>query len=362
MSRFTARQDRVIGALEGAGTDALIVTDLTNVRYLCGYVGSNGTLVLAPDRRVLLTDFRYLASAAAQTDGVEIVEAGRDLAEKLAALVTGLGARRVGFESAHVTHARFVRMGADLPGVDLVATTGIVERGRLVKDADEIAVIAEAARIADTAFAACADGVFAGRTEREVAWELSSIMRRAGADGPSFDIIVASGPRGAMPHAVPANVPIPKDTLVTVDLGAALDGYVSDCTRTFATGAPSEELLRIYDVCLQAQMLAVAAVRPGISGAELDGVARDHISAAGYGDFFRHGLGHGVGMDVHEAPGARPESDDMLQPGMTVTVEPGIYIPDLGGCRIEDLCVVGEDGCDILTGFTKDLLTVDSRS
>ncbi len=360
MSHVLARQERVIGALADVGVDALIVSDLTNVRYLCGYVGSNGTLVLSATHRVLLTDFRYLTSAAAQTEGVQIVEAGRDLAEKLAALVGQIGAARVGFESAHVSHARHARMSVDLPDVQLVATTGIVENVRLYKDSDEIAVIARAATIADRAFQACVDGVFRGRTERQVAWELGSIMRAAGADGPSFDIIVASGPRGAMPHAVPADVPIPPDTLVTIDLGAALEGYVSDCTRTFATGSPSDELRRIYDVCLQAQQAAVAAVRPGISGADLDAVARTIITDAGYGDHFRHGLGHGVGMEVHEAPGARPESGDMLQVGMTITVEPGIYVPDLGGCRIEDLCVVTDDGCDIVTSFPKELITVDS--
>jgi Xaa-Pro aminopeptidase len=214
MSRYIARQDQVVEALGDAEIQALVVSDLTNVRYLCGYVGSNGTLVISPSRRVLLTDFRYLQSAAAQTTGVEIVEAGRDLAQKLAAVIGEVGATRVGFESTHVSHARHGRMVADLPGVELVPTTGIVESVRLRKDADEIDVIARASKIADLAFQACVDGVFRGRTERAVAWELGSIMRAAGADGPSFDIIVASGERGAMPHAVPAEVPIPADTLV----------------------------------------------------------------------------------------------------------------------------------------------------
>lgn len=361
MSRLVERQLRAVDALGPAGIAALIVSDLTNVRYLCGYVGSNGTLVVAPGRRVLLTDFRYLASAAAQTDGVEIVEAGRDLAEKLAAVVKDVAVGGgVGFESAHVSHARHTRMVDDLPGVELLPTTGIVEGLRLRKDPDEIAAIAAAAGIADLAFTACVDGVFRGRTEREVAWELGSIMRSGGADGPSFDIIVASGPRGAMPHAVPQDVAIPADTLVTVDLGAALGGYVSDCTRTFATGPLPDRLGEAYRVCREAQEAALAAVRPGISGKDLDAVARDVITAAGFGEHFRHGLGHGVGMQVHEGPAARPESADVLAAGMTVTIEPGIYLPDLGGCRIEDLAVVTDGGCDVLTGFTKDLLTVDS--
>ncbi len=358
--RHEARQDAVSAALAELEVEALLVTNLVNVRYLCGFRGSNGALLIGPQRRVLLTDFRYVNVAARQTAGVEVVQAGRDMTEKLGEVAREMApGRRVGFEAAEMTVARHAALAAALEDLDLVATTGVVEGARLVKDPDEVAAIAEASRIADLAYAACADGVFRGRTERQVAWELEGVMRAGGASGLSFDMIVASGERGAMPHAVPADVPIPTDTLVTVDLGADLDGYMSDCTRTFATGTPSERLLHAYDVCLEAQLLALDAVRPGITGGELDTVARDHIAAAGLGEAFGHGLGHGVGMDIHEGPTARPGSQDVLQPGMTITIEPGVYLPDLGGCRIEDLCVVTDEGRRVLTEFTKDRLTVD---
>lgn len=358
--RYEARQAAIADALAGREVEALLVTNLVNVRYLCGFRGSNGALLVSPGRSVLLTDFRYVTVAASQTAGVEVVQAGRDMSEKVGEIARELApGRRVGFEAAEMTVARHRALTEGLPDLELVPTTGVVEHARLVKDPDEIAIMVEAARIADLAYAACVDGALRGRTERQAAWELEGVMRAGGADGMSFDMIVASGDRGAMPHAVPADVPIPTDTLVTVDLGVELDGYMSDCTRTFATGTPPDELLRAYDVCHEAQALALDAVRPGVSGGALDTIARDHIAAAGFGEVFGHGLGHGVGMDIHEAPTARPGSDDVFEPGMTITIEPGIYLPGLGGCRIEDLCVVTEDGRDVLTGFTKDRLTVD---
>ena len=358
--RYAERQERILARMAEEGVEALLVTNLTNVRYICGYVGSNGSVLLSPTRRMLFTDFRYVQAAREQTSGVEVVEAGRDLFDKLAEALDGLGVTRVGFESDHTSVSRFERLRTRFAGKELVATIGLVEAIRTVKAPDEIDLMARAAQIADQGFAACRDGVFAGRTERQVAWELEGIMRAAGADGPSFGIIVASGANGARPHAVPADTPIPIDTLVTIDMGAILDGYVSDCTRTFATGPLPPELAEAYDVCLAAQLPALAAVRPGITGGDLDKVARDHIAAAGLGDAFRHSLGHGVGLDVHEEPYARQGLTDEIGVGMTVTIEPGIYLEGVGGVRIEDLVVVTQDGCRVLTAFTKELLTVDS--
>lgn len=357
---YTARIRAVVASFADQGIDALIVTNLVNIRYLCGFTGSNGVVVVGDSRAVLLTDFRYITMAGEQTEGVEIVQAGRDLVQSVAEIAGELAPDgRVGFEANDVTVARHASIAEALTGSSLVPTRGVVEAVRLIKDADEIALMTEAARIADLAFAACADGIFRGRTERQVAWELEGIMRDGGASGASFDIIVASGERGAMPHAVPADVPVANDTLVTVDLGAIYEGYASDCTRTFATGEPSPELIRAYDVCLEAQERALAAVGPGVRGGDLDAIARGCIGQAGLGEYFGHGLGHGVGLDIHEAPTARPGSTDVLQPGTTITVEPGIYLPGVGGCRIEDLCVVTADGFDVLTGFTKERLTVD---
>lgn len=358
--RYETRQADVLARMSEEGVDALLVTNLTNVRYACGYVGSNGSLLVTPTRKVLFTDFRYIASAREQTRGVDVVEAGRDLLEKIVEAVTDLGATRVGFEAEHTSVARFERLRTAFSSRELVATTGLVEAIRRTKDADEIALMARAATITDAGFAACRDGLFAGRTERQVAWELEAILRDGGADGPSFGIIVASGQNGARPHAVPGDTPIVADTLVTVDMGAIVDGYVSDCTRTFATGPLPDALAEAYQVCLDAQERALAAVRPGISGGDLDKVARDHIAAAGLGEAFRHSLGHGVGMDVHEEPYAREGLTETIDVDMTVTIEPGIYLEGVGGVRIEDLVVVTRDGCRVLTGFTKELLTVDS--
>lgn len=357
---YEARQRSIAASLADHEVDVLVVTNLVNIRYLCGFTGSNGVVVIGPARAVLLTDFRYVTMAAEQTHGVEIVKAGRELNRSVADLVAEIApGGRAGFEATDVTVSRYEALARAMGDVTLVPTSGVVEKARLIKDADEVECMRKAAIIADNAFQACADGIFKGRTERQVAWELEGIMREAGASGASFDIIVASGERGAMPHAVPADLPVANDTLVTIDLGAFYEGYASDCTRTFATGEPPEELISAYDVCLEAQELSLAAVGPGVRGGDLDRIARDHIAEAGYGEYFGHGLGHGVGLDIHEAPTARPESTSVLDPGSTITIEPGIYLPGVGGCRIEDLCVVTEDGFERLTGFTKKRLTVD---
>ena len=357
----SGRQERILARMAEERVDALLITNLVNVRYTCGYVGSNGSVLLAPGRSVLFTDFRYLDAAREQTSGVEIVEAGRDLFDKIAeALDRVAPTGRIGFEAEHTSVARFERLRERFPNVELVATRAMVETVRRTKEPDEVALMRQAAQIADHGFAACADGLFAGRTEREVAWELEGILRAHGAAGPSFPIIVASGENGARPHAVPSAAPIPRDTLVTIDMGAIVDGYVSDCTRTFATGPLPDQLERIYAVCLDAQQAALAAVRGGANGGDLDKIARDKIAAAGFGEAFRHGLGHGVGLEVHEGPYAREGMDDVVAAGMTLTVEPGIYLPEVGGVRIEDLVVISDDGADVLTGFTKELLTVDS--
>lgn len=329
----------------------LLVTSPVNVLYLTGLSSSNAAVLVEPDRARLYTDFRYIERARA-AEGVEAVETPRAVLPALAELLGGT----VGFEADHVTYAGWQALGAN--GLALVPTQGVVEALRAVKEPAELDALRAAAAISDGAFEALAQERFTGRTERELAWAMDRLLHDLGGEGPAFETIVAAGANGSRPHAIPGDRPIEAGTLVTIDAGTTVGGYRSDCTRTFATGDLPDELARIYDVCLAAQEAGVAAVRPGVTGVEGDAAARRVIEAAGYGARFGHGLGHGVGLAVHEAPSLRPESTDTLEAGNTVTVEPGIYLPGVGGVRIEDLVAVTEDGCERLTRFTKDLLTV----
>jgi Xaa-Pro aminopeptidase len=351
-----SRADRLADALE---VHALLVTDLTNVRYLTGFTGSNGMAVVGPDLRRFITDFRYTEQAASEVDGFDVEQAPQDFN---AALSDGWpeGPLRLGFEDDHVSVRRHTRLREMLPErVELVPAGGAVEALRAVKDAGEIARIRAAAELADAVYGFLRSHGLVGRTEREVALALENEMRRLGAESPSFDSIVASAERGALPHAQPADVPIARGTLVTLDIGARLDGYCSDCTRTWATGELDDDLAAIYDLVLRAQEAALDAVRPGPAGREIDAVARDLIAAEGHGDHFGHGLGHGVGLEVHEAPRlSRSASDAALEAGNVVTVEPGVYVPERGGVRIEDLVVLTENGRDVLSQTVKGLTTV----
>jgi Xaa-Pro aminopeptidase len=332
--------------------EPLIVTSLVNVRYLTGLDSSNAALVVEPGRVRLFADFRYREAARA-VEGVEFVETARSLVAGVGAAVEG----RAGFEAEHLTYARYEVLRD--AGVELVPRTGVVEGLRAIKDDAEVAAIAHAAQVADHALEALAREPFVGRSEKEIAWRLQELMHAHGADGLSFEPIVASGPNGALPHGRPTERIVNRGELVVVDWGARAAGYCSDCTRTFATGPLPEQLRRAYDVCREAQAAAMHGIRAGMTGPEADAIAREPIAAAGFGEEFGHGLGHGVGMDVHEIPGLRPESSDVLEPGMVVTVEPGIYLSGLGGVRIEDLAVVREDGLQALTSYRKDLVVVD---
>ena len=332
--------------------EPLIVTAPANVRWLTGLDSSNAALVVGRERVRLFADFRYREAGRA-VDGVEFVETARSLIADLADAVEG----RAGFEAASLTYDRYAILRD--AGIELVPREGLVESLRAVKDEDEVARIGHAAQVADRALEALAREPFVGRSEKEIAWRLREQQHAHGADGVSFEMVVASGPRGALPHGRPPDRIVQRDELVVVDWGARVGGYCSDCTRTFATGRLPERLARAYEVGRQAQAAAVAGIRAGMTGPEADALARDPIEAAGFGEQFGHGLGHGVGVDVHEAPGLRPESADTLEAGMVVTVEPGIYLPGLGGVRIEDLAVVRQDGLEVLTSFRKDLVVVE---
>ncbi len=358
---MTARADRLTGLLETAGrddspVDALLVTNLVNVEYLTGFTGTNGACLVSPGRRLFLTDFRY-AERAAGIEGWETEIVSGQWLEGLASRLQG----RVGFEDDQVTVRTANQLRDAAEGVELVEAGGRVESLRRVKDADEIERVAAAARMTDELYGLLIERGLAGQTEAAVDAWLTGWMREQGAE-PSFPPIVASGPNGASPHAEPGPREIGRGELVTIDMGVRLDGYCSDCTRTFATGEEGEldELSReIYEITLRANEAGLAAVRAGAVGTEVDQVSRDVIKEAGYGDNFGHGLGHGVGLEIHEAPRLGPSSKDELIAGEVVTVEPGIYVSGATGVRIEDLVVVGADGVDQnLSSVTKELLFI----
>ncbi len=344
-----SRIDRLAAGL----SEPLLVTDGVNVRYLLGFQSSNCAVLVEPDgSATLYTDFRYLEAARA-VKGVEVVQTRRDFAGALSEL---LADRRYGFEASRISYAHWQTLGAG--GADLVPTRGLVEALRLVKDDAEIDAIRRASALSDAVYVALAAEQFGGRTEKELAWWIERTFRELGADGLAFDSIVASGANGASPHAHPGDTVIGEGVLVTVDIGCVVDGYCSDCTRTFAVGEVSAQLAEIYRLVAQAELDGLAAVRAGAAGVEVDAASRTAITAAGMAEHYGHGLGHGLGMEVHEAPVLRPESTDVLAERNLVTVEPGLYLPGVGGCRIEDLVVVTETGCEILTSFTKEMLTV----
>jgi Xaa-Pro aminopeptidase len=354
-----ARVDALKAAIAERELDLLLVTNLVNVRWLTGFTGSSALAVLGAQQQRFLTDFRYLTQIAEQLDD----DWEREIAtELLRRAVEGLAPDRplrLGFDDAHMTVKQHAQLAEHAPeGVELVAAGGIVEKLRAVKDADEIGAIQAAARLADEALEEVLATPIVGRTEREVALELEFAMRRRGAQAMSFPPIVAAGEHGALPHAEPRDVPIAEGTLVVIDWGAQLNGYASDCTRTFATGPLDPRDRAVYDLVLIAQEAALAAVRAGPTGKEVDFVARAIIDEAGHGEHFGHGLGHGVGMEVHEGPRLSKQGNDALAAGNVVTVEPGVYVPGAVGVRIEDLVVVTEDGCTVLSGLPKELRTV----
>jgi Xaa-Pro aminopeptidase len=357
----SSRAERLTARL--GGVDVLLVTALANVRYLTGYTGSNGIALVGPQTRVFITDFRYRQQAGEEVLG-EFDRLVADAPQELTALIEDAlpaGELRLGFEAEHTSvraHERMRELLSDR--VELVATAGLVERMRAVKDRDEIARIKAATELADAAFERVVGEGLAGRTEREIALALETDMRTQGADRAGFDAIVAAGPHGALPHARPRDQQVRTGELVVIDWGAQLDGYCSDCTRTVAVGEPADEARAIYELVLEAQLAGLAAVAAGRGTREVDGTARGVIEAAGHGQEFGHGLGHGVGLDIHEAPTLSPRVPNQeLEAGNVVTIEPGIYLAGRFGVRIEDLVVVTDGGGEPLTSIDKRLTIVD---
>jgi Xaa-Pro aminopeptidase len=329
----------------------LLVTNPVNVIYLVGFESSNAALLVEADRVRLFTDFRYLQAARA-VEQAETVQTKRNLIGELAETLTG----PVGFEATNLSYANYETLKKGR--LEPVATYGIVEQLRAVKDEEELGALRRACAITDRVFERLTDVRFVGRTEREVAWDLAQLFHDEGGRGLAFESIVGSGPTGSRPHARAGDRTIEAGELVVIDAGTTIDGYASDYTRTFATGPLESEAKEVYETVLLAQQTALDGIRAGLSGVDADALARRVIDASPFTGAMGHGLGHGLGLDVHESPRLSTESPDVLEPGNVVTVEPGIYLDGKFGVRIEDDVVVTKDGIENLTGFRKDLLEV----
>ncbi|TYO99966.1 Xaa-Pro aminopeptidase/Xaa-Pro dipeptidase [Geothermobacter ehrlichii] len=333
--------------------DGVVFFHLPNIRYLCGFTGTDGALVATPGRTVFLTDSRYTTQARRQVRADEVSEY-RQKIEGVAEFLRETGVRRCGFEATTLAYGLWSKLrekvGSDC---ELVPLDDAVDRLRRIKSDVEVAALLRAAGLHRRAFDEVRTMIRPGVTERQIALELEISLKRFGAEEKAFDFIVASGERGAMPHGVASDRAIGEGELVTIDFGVRLDGYHSDETITLAVGEISSDLRRIYDIVLAAHDAALEAVTPGMSLRALDAVARDLIAAEGYGDFFGHGLGHGVGLEIHEYPAISPRAEGLVEAGMVLTIEPGIYVPGLGGVRIEDMVRVTDDGCEILTRLPK---------
>jgi len=345
------------GCLERVGADLLLVSNLSNIRYLTGFTGSEALLVLSPTDGWFLTDSRYTSQARAEVTGADVVEFSNRM-ESLVKVLHQAGAARVAFEAGYTSVAVYEELCRNAHGIRFIPADAELAGLRTVKDAGELEILEQVAGIASQALLEIVGRLRPGDVESEVAWALEVAMRERGAEGKSFDFIVASGERGALPHGKASGKKIAAGELVTIDYGAFYRGYCSDETVTVCMGAPDEKSQEVYETVRAAQQLAMDAVRPGMSFQELDAKARDHIAAKGFGEYFGHGLGHGVGLDIHEHPTASPRSKHVIQEGMVFTIEPGIYIPGWGGVRIEDTVVVERDGCRRLTRVPKELMIV----
>jgi Xaa-Pro aminopeptidase len=355
------RLARLRQLLREHGLEAIVITEPDNRRYLSGFAGSSGALLVSEDEAFLITSFVYLEQATRTASDFSIVRENgtawlaHEFAATLAKLLAQVSARRIGFEGHHLTFAQHQAWTTVLGEHQLVAIEGLVEGIRGAKDESELALIKRAVAITDEAFHHLLKTLRLGMTEKQVAWEAERCMRELGAEKLAFDIIVASGPNGAMPHAVPSERAIRQGEPIVIDMGARVDGYHSDLSRTVCLGRADERFLRIYDIVLQAQESAEEGIRVGMSGREVDALARQVITEVGYGEFFGHGLGHGVGLSMRdELPSVTESSDDLLQVGSVFTVEPGIYIPPWGGVRIEDVVAVGEEGAQVLSAASKE--------
>lgn len=345
-------------SLRQRNLEAVFITSAVNRRYLSGFTGSSGYVLITHQKAYLLTDFRYMTQAPQQAAGFEVVEHGVSVSETLKELLAAERISQVGFEQDDVVFSAYRKYELELAPVQLVPVTGLVELLRVYKDDEELTIMKQAADLADRTFHYMLEILKPGVTELEMALEMEFFMRKNGATSSSFDTIIASGERSALPHGVASDRVLGNNEFVKMDFGALLNGYCSDITRTVVLGTPTARHREIYDIVLEAQLHTLQHLRPGMTGAEADALARDIITKHGYGEQFGHSTGHGLGMEVHESPRLSKLSDTILQPGMVVTVEPGIYLPGFGGVRIEDDVVITENGIRRLTESTKDFIVI----
>jgi Xaa-Pro aminopeptidase len=334
--------------------DSAIVYKPENRRYLCGFTGTSGYVIITEDRELFVTDFRYVQQASDQCKGFDIIEHNNE--RTLYDILNELGLKKLGFEDEYVTVSQYNEFMEKLNNIELNPLKDTLNKLRIVKDEDEIKQIKKAAEIADKAFEYICSILRPGITEWEVSLELEGFMKKKGASGTSFESIVASGKRSSLPHGVASKKKIEDGDFVTLDFGCIYNGYCSDMTRTVVIGKATDKQKEIYNTVLEAQEEALKHIKPGIKGCDVDKLARDIIEKKGYGKYFGHGLGHGVGLEVHEGPRLSPLGKDTLKANMVVTDEPGIYLPNFGGVRIEDLIVVTEDGCETLSKSPKHLI------
>lgn len=357
MFDYPARRQRLLRLVSEKDAAAILVTDEINVRYLSGFSGDSSYLLLSEDRQVIISDSRYDTQIAAECPDLELVT--RTAAQEMKILVGDtirqLGKQAIAIESDAITKAGFDAIAAEAPGVSFVDTTGLVLSLRAIKDSVEIGLIRQSIRIAESAFQQLCRELQADWTELHAAHRLEEIIRHLGGQGRAFDTIVAGGPRAALPHAGATQHPLGSETAILFDWGAKFQNYCSDLTRVVLTGQPSPALEKIHQVAVEAQQKAIDAIRPGASLKAVDSIARDSIAASGFGPYFGHGLGHGFGLQIHESPRLSPLAKDNLEVGMVVTVEPGIYLPNDCGVRIEDDVLVTADGCEVLSRLPRSL-------
>ncbi len=355
---MTDRIGRIRPLLQEHDVQAILLTFLPDIRWACGFTGSNGLLIVQHDRADFFSDGRYAVQARRQVRGAEVHIPGYEILRHVAEGAFLDGVRRVAFQADHTTVAQWRDWQERFPAVEWVPVAGLLQRLVGRKEADEVARIRRAQAVTDAVFEHLLAVLRPGMTEQEVAAEIVYQHLQRGAEKMSFDPIVASGPNGALPHARPSDRRLAAGEMVVLDFGCFVDGYASDMTRTVAIGEPGEEARAVYALVRQAQEAAIEATRAGISSRALDAVARDRIEAGGYGEYFSHGLGHGVGLQIHEWPRLSYHVDDVLPAGATVTIEPGIYLPERFGVRIEDIIVLRDEGHENLTASPKDLLVL----